>query len=38
MAISIKQIVLYEQIIEDDRISLSIKERVTKINEFEKYN
>ena len=29
---------LYEQIIEDDRISLSIKERVKKINEFEKYN
>ena len=29
---------LYKQIIEDDRISLSIKERVKKINEFEKYN
>jgi len=29
---------LYEQIIKDDRISLSIKERVKKINEFEKYN
>ncbi len=29
---------LYEQIIEDDRITLSIKERVKKINEFEKYN
>ena len=29
---------LYEQIIDDDRISLSIKERVEKINEFEKYN
>ena len=28
---------LYEQIIEDDSISLSIKERVKKINEFEKY-
>ena len=29
---------LYEQIIKNDRISLSIKERVKKINEFEKYN
>ena len=29
---------LYEQIIDDDRISLSIKERVEKISEFEKYN
>jgi|ETN01SMinimDraft_1059929.scaffolds.fasta_scaffold101304_2 predicted negative regulator of RcsB-dependent stress response len=29
---------LYEQIIEDERISFSIKERVKKINEFEKYN
>ena len=29
---------LYEQIIKDDRISLSIKKRVKKINEFEKYN
>ena len=29
---------LYEQIIKDDRISLSIKERVKKVNEFEKYN
>ena len=29
---------LYEQIIKDDRISLSIKERVKKINVFEKYN
>jgi predicted negative regulator of RcsB-dependent stress response len=29
---------LYEQITKDDRISLSIKERVKKINEFEKYN
>jgi|ETNmetMinimDraft_35_1059890.scaffolds.fasta_scaffold163519_2 predicted negative regulator of RcsB-dependent stress response len=29
---------LYEEIIKDDRISLSIKERVKKINEFEKYN
>ena len=29
---------LYEQIIKDDKISLSIKERVEKINEFEKYN
>ena len=29
---------LYEQIIKDDRIPLSIKERVKKINEFEKYN
>ena len=29
---------LYEQIIKDDIISLSIKERVKKINEFEKYN
>ena len=29
---------LYEQIIQNDRISLSIKERVKKINEFEKYN
>lgn len=29
---------LYEQIIKDDRISFSIKERVKKINEFEKYN
>ena len=28
---------LYKQIIEDDSISLSIKERVKKINEFEKY-
>ena len=28
---------LYEQIIKNDRISLSIKERVKKINEFEKY-
>ena len=29
---------LFKQIIEDDRISLSIKGRVKKINEFEKYN
>ena len=29
---------LYKQILEDDRISLAIKERVKKINEFEKYN
>ena len=29
---------LYNQIILDDRIPLSIKERVKKINEFEKYN
>ena len=29
---------LYEQIMKNDRISLSIKERVKKINEFEKYN
>ena len=29
---------LYEKIIKDDRISYSIKERVKKINEFEKYN
>ena len=29
---------LYEQITKDDRISLSIKERVKKINESEKYN
>ena len=29
---------LYDQIIKDDRISLLIKERVKKINEFEKYN
>ena len=29
---------LYEKIIKDDRISLSIKERIQKINEFEKYN
>ena len=29
---------LYEQIIKNDRIPLSIKERVKKINEFEKYN
>ncbi len=29
---------LYEEIIKDDRIPLSIKERVKKINEFEKYN
>ena len=29
---------LYEQIIKNDRITLSIKERVKKINEFEKYN
>ena len=29
---------LYKQIIENDKISLAIKERVKKINEFEKYN
>ena len=29
---------LFKQIIENDKISLSIKERVKKINEFEKYN
>ena len=29
---------LYEQIIKDDKISLSIKKRIKKINEFEKYN
>ncbi len=29
---------LYEQIIKDERISISIKERIKKINEFEKYN
>ena len=29
---------LFKKIIENDKISLSIKERVKKINEFEKYN